>query len=109
MIRYKLNWELFSNQERHYTIQGIKKSITDSHGSILNFEMYSDVSLSINIEINECDIINLHTELALIGHLSGIDETSINKQSPREWIIFLNVTFVKGEGKLRSEVPEVPG
>jgi len=51
----------------------------------------------------------MHYDLSKIFKLSELDSNGVNNDSQKEWIISLNISFIKGEGNLKWEVPAVPG
>jgi hypothetical protein len=55
-------WTGYSNHERHSTIDAIK-TIVAIYGDIVDFKFFSDISLTIVIEIAESKIDNLYDEL----------------------------------------------
>ncbi len=60
-------WTGYSQQERHIAIHQIQKAISN-YGDIVDFHLFSDVSLSLTIEIKEKNIKPLHEELSnMIG------------------------------------------
>lgn len=105
----KFNWEGFSNQERNKVIEDIKDRISVSDGYILNFQLYSDLALSLSIEIEEASIVTLYEKLAQVITLSPFDFQLIDSTSKKECLLFLNLSFAKGSGKLKIKIPSVPG
>ncbi|MEQ9422889.1 MAG: hypothetical protein RJQ09_00620 [Cyclobacteriaceae bacterium] len=105
----KLNWEAFTKKDRNVIINAIKEAITESDGAIMNFNMFSDVALSISIEIPADHLASLHQSLNAILNLPDLNLKSFNSNTEKELWVFLNVTFIEGKGKLRIKVPEVPG
>ena len=72
---------------------------------ISNF--FSDISIAIKIELEEHHIDKLFFDLKQYMSLKEFAE--MNSVSKEERYIFLNVTFTKGTGDLRIEIPSVPG
>lgn len=99
-------WTGYCNHERIVATSEIEK-IINSYGYITDFKQFSDISLSIMIELEEFKIDNLFN--ALKSYMSLNDFEKINSFSNRERLIFLNITFVKGTGDLRIEIPAIPG
>lgn len=108
-MKNKLNWEGFSTHDRIEGIERIKDAISRNDAYILNFNMFSDLALSLSIEIEENRIMDLHTALKKIITVSDIDVEKMISTSQRAWLIFLNISFSKGAGKLKTDVPAVPG
>ena len=105
----KLNWEIFSGKDRNIAIEEVKSVIDSSSGYIMNFNMFSDLALSLSIEIEESGIIALHSELSQLFNLTELDHTQINPNSKKEWMIFINISFSSGKGDLTNDIPDVPG
>lgn len=105
----KLNWQAFSNGDRAKVIGKVKDIISVNDGCIMNFNIFSDLALSLSIEIEEKCIPRLYKALCSVVSLSEFDIQDINTSSQKEWIIFMNISFGSGEGNLKQEIPEVPG
>jgi hypothetical protein len=99
-------WTGYCNNERIIAISEIER-IINNYGYITDFKQFSDISISIKIELEELNIDKLFN--ALKDYMSINDFEKINSTSNRERLIFLNVTFVKGTGDLRIEIPAIPG
>lgn len=99
-------WTGYSNDERHAAINKIQ-SIISGYGDIVDFNVFSDISLSIKIEIDELKINKLYDELS---RNMGIDKFEyLNSIAKVERTVYLNIIFNKGTGNLKIEVPSVPG
>ncbi|MDN5201971.1 hypothetical protein QQ008_11370 [Fulvivirgaceae bacterium BMA10] len=107
MLR-KLNWQAYTNGDRNKTIEEVKAIISNNDGCIMNFNMFSDLALSLSIEIEENKIPALHSTLSEILKVSGLKE-NVNPDSTKDWLIFINISFSSGKGELKREVPAVPG
>jgi len=101
-----LFWSGITNEERHSAIDSIQ-DVIKKYGDIVDFKMFSDMSLSIKLEVAESRINALYCNLN--ENLSMKAFTLINPISNTERIVFLNVSFGKGTGNLTIEVPSVPG
>ncbi len=108
-MQKKLNWEAFSNGKRNKVIEELKNTISSSDGYIMNFNMFSDLALTLSIEIEENKIQTLHKALALVLKVSELDLNELNLESKKDWIIFINISFGKGIGELKQKIPKVPG
>ncbi|MEJ8800515.1 hypothetical protein [Pontibacter sp. H249] len=108
MIR-ELNWQAVTEQERNKAINELKSMILNSGGYIINSIFFSDLALSLTIEIEEKDIFILHSKFNEFMTISALGLENLNDNSDKQWWIFLNVTFNQGKGNLKVEVPEVPG
>jgi hypothetical protein len=99
-------WTGFSDNERHSAINKIQ-SVVSKYGDVVDVHFFSDISLSMTIEIEELKIDKLYDELTKI---MGVQKSEfLNSISKKERTIYLNITFSKGKGDLRIEVPSVPG
>lgn len=101
-----LFWTGYSNDERMVAIRAIE-SIVNTYGFIIDFKQFSDISISITIEVAEANIDILYAELK--KHLKLDDFEAIHASSDTERTVYLNVTFAKGSGDLKIEIPAVPG
>jgi len=102
----KFFWAGFSNDERHAAINKIQRVIS-RYGDVVDFHLFSDISLSMTIEIEEFKIDKLYDELT---EIIGIQKPEyLNSISKKERTVYLNITFAKGTGNLKIEVPSVPG
>ncbi|MTI30300.1 hypothetical protein [Xanthovirga aplysinae] len=108
-MQKKLNWEAFSGEDRNNILREIQNVISINDGCILNFNMFSDLALSLCVEIEEKKILGLHKALKSLLKISDLDLGIINQNSQKEWLLFINLSFSKGTGDLKMKVPEVPG
>jgi len=104
MIR-KLNWELFSQQERTSAIEQLKRSINRCDGNIITCEMFSDISMNLILEIAEKHVSDLHTELQKVVDISDLDKKLISDDTEKEWTILMNINFAKRTAKLKPQRP----
>ena len=99
-------WTAYSNDERHTVINKIK-NVVSNYGDIVDFKFFSDLSITMVIEIKELIVDKLYDELR---DNIDIDKFKyLNSTFQKERIIFFNITFNKGTGNLKIEVPSVPG
>jgi hypothetical protein len=99
-------WKAYSNDERHSAIDKIQ-SVVSKYGDIIEFKFFSDISITLIIEIIESKIGKLNDELRDILTIDKYDYYDSTSQIERT--IYLNITFTKGTGNLKIEVPSVPG
>ena len=99
-------WTGYSNDERHASINTIE-NVVSKYGDIVDFKFFSDISLTMAIEIEEFKIDTLYNELANTIRMDKFE--NLNTVSKKERKVYLNVTFTKGTGNLAIEVPNVPG
>lgn len=105
----KINWVAYSNKERNAAINQVQHIIDTNDGYILNFNLFSDLALSLMIEIEESNIPNLYDELESILNFSSSKPKNINNKSKKSFWILMNLSFSKGNGNLTKEIPNVPG
>jgi hypothetical protein len=99
-------WSAYCHYERISAISEIQKIIA-RFGYILEFKKFSDISIVLTVEIEECKIDKLYS--ALKEYLSLNEFQKLDTLSDKECILFINTTFLKSTGDLRIEVPSVPG
>lgn len=99
-------WTGYSNDERHAAINKFQ-SIISKYGDIVDIKLFSDISLSMMIEIEESKIDKLYDELILTMRIDKFGY--LNSVAKKERTVYLNITFNKGTGNLKIEVPSVPG
>ena len=99
-------WTGFSNDERHAAITKIQQ-VVSMYGDIIDVHLFSDLSLSMTIEIEEFKVDRLYDELT--REISMQKWESLNSISKKERTLYLSITFTKGKGNLKIDVPAVPG
>jgi len=99
-------WTGYCSGERHSTIN-IITNIVGKYGDIVDFKLFSDISLSMMIEIEALKIDKLYSELA--DKIMMDEFEYMNTLSTKERTVYLNITFIRGSGDLIIEVPSVPG
>ena len=108
-MQKNLNWQAYSNDDRNNVIEAIRNTISNSDGCILNFNMFSDFALTLSIEIEENKVQTLHSALSHAVHISELELHEINLASKKEWLIFMNISFGRGKGELKQEIPQALG
>jgi len=102
----RIYWTAYCNKDRHQAIFDLE-AIIYNHGFITDFNRFSDVSISLIIEIEERKIKPLYSDLQAYFH---INETyTIDSISEVECVILVNITFTKATGDLIIEIPAIPG
>ena len=101
----KLYWTGYSNKAMVSSISEIEDIIL-AYGFIIDFKRYSDISLSLIVEVAGWKIEKLHQNLSQYMRMSNLEITG--EQSEKENLLFLNITF-SGTGRIKFEVPNVPG
>ena len=99
-------WTGYCNRERTAAISELEK-LVNQYGYITDFKLFSDISIAIKIELEEFKIDKLYD--ALKKYISLNDFDSVNSVSHAERVIYLNITFMKGTGDLKIDIPAVPG
>ena len=99
-------WTAYSSGDRFFTIN-TTQDVVAAYGDIVDFKLYSDISIVFTIEIQERKIDALYNKLK--EHLLLDDYSMLNSKSGKERVIYLNVSFAQASGNLRVEVPSVPG
>ncbi len=80
----------YCNDERHKGISEIQNVVT-KYGDIIDFKIFSDISLSIVIEIKEFKIDELYDDLRKNLGMNKFEY--VNSTSQKERTIYLNITF----------------
>lgn len=101
-----LFWTAYSSDDRHAAINSIKDVIS-KYGDLVNAQFFSDLSLSMTIEIEELKIDTLYDALNQV--IAVQRQEYLKSISKKERTVYLNITFAKGTGNLKIEVPAVPG
>ena len=114
----------FTRDERHEMIARVQRAFAESNGSIIDFKMFSNVSLNILFELPARRIGELANALSATGlRLSaesrellvdwqkryGEDATADSAFVQTEVAGSLQITFLHHEPDLRLEVPPIPG
>lgn len=105
-MRENIFWTGFSDDERHSAINKIQRVIS-KYGDLVDIHLFSDISLSMTIEIEEFKIDRLYDELTKIIRVQKPEY--LNSISKKERTLYINITFAKGTGNLKIEVPSIPG
>jgi hypothetical protein len=102
----RIFWTGYSNKERNTAIYEIGKIISN-YGFVTDSKRFSDLQISMTIEIEELNIDKLYCDLKKYLDLNDFEK--LNSNSKNECIIFLNTSFIKGTGDFIIEVPSIPG
>jgi len=101
----KFYWSAYSNKPSVSNISEIQ-DIINNYGYIIDFKRYSDLTLALIVEVAECKIEKLYIDLRKLVTLSNWEMPE--NTSEAECILYLNITF-SGTGKIKIEVPDIPG
>jgi hypothetical protein len=99
-------WTGYNKQDRYLAVSEIEK-IVNNYGYITDFKQFSDISMTIAIELEELRVDELY--LALKSYMNLDDFDLLSSTSNSDCLIFLNITFTAGTGDLKIEVPAIPG
>ncbi len=80
----------YCRNERHKAINEIQ-NVVSKLGDIIDFKFFSDISLSMVIEIKECKIDELYKDLQ--NKLGMNNFECLNSTSQKERTVYLNITF----------------
>jgi prepilin-type processing-associated H-X9-DG protein len=98
-------WSAIGHGERINVIQSCEKIIGE-FGYILEFKQFSDLGLSLHIDVQSDKIKALYDSLKQALRLDNFDFKEINDKTST---VYLNISFADGHGDLKVEIPEVPG
>lgn len=102
---HSIFWSAIGHGGRIEVIQA-SENIINKYGFINEFKQFSDLALSISIEVSPDKIRDLYDALKEHLRLDPFDFKEVNENTN---IVFLNISFADGHGDLRVEVPQVPG
>ena len=105
----KVNWKAISTGNRNAVIEYCKTAITEREGCILNFQLFSDLALSLVIEIEEKYLTDLYETLSQVASISESPPDGLDLHSEASYWVLIHISFSRGKGELEIEVPEVPG
>ena len=99
-------WTGYSYDERHSSMIAIQ-GVVAKYGDIVDINLFSDISLTMRIEIDEFKIDGLYDELSAIMGMDKFEK--LHSISKKERTVYMNISFTRGTGNLIIEVPSVPG
>jgi hypothetical protein len=110
-----------TRRDRHEMISRVKEAILKGGGFILDFHMFSNLSICLNFEIAVGKIEKLHDALKatglqlsresgelLVGYSKRTEQLEAEAEAS-EVAGTLEITFIHNEPDLRIEVPPIPG
>jgi len=100
------SWEAFCAEERYSAINKIE-TLVNQYGAITDFHRFSDLSLSLTIEISPEKANILFDELSKDINISG--KKPLLTEFTSDILLFISINFAEGKGDLKVEVPDVPG
>lgn len=116
----------FTRDDRHEMIARVQRAFAVSNGSILDFKMFSNVSLNILFELPARRIGELSVALSAAGlrlsaesrelmaerqkrYAAEEEDAAATASQQTEIAGSLHITFIHDEPDLRLEVPPTPG
>lgn len=118
MRRKFLQLNATTRADRHQMIELGKDTITSSGGWILDFKLFSNVSICINFELPDHNVAAFRDRLVAaewrldersLQALEVFTEPAGQGSAPMDLIGTLQITFVHEEPDLRIPVPMIPG
>ena len=101
-----LFWTGYSAQDRYATISLLQAAVAP-FGDIIGFQPFSDLALTVTIELPERNIDALYEALSSVAGMDPAPSTA--SVSGRERTIYFHINFARGTGNLQTETPAVPG
>lgn len=101
-----LFWKGIARKGRLEAISEVR-SVVDKHGSMIDAKAFSDLSLTLFIEVEEQKLRNLFHDLEQCVVLDA-SEPSVSSAA-RVTCVYLNLDFPGGKGDLVHVTPDVPG
>ena len=100
-----------AREPRDQAIDHGKAAIQSSHGDILDFKMFSNLSLSMIVGLSGRGVLSLLDSLVALGWDVDVDPDrealALRATDPLEGTF--QMTFPDGDGELRIPLPAVPG
>lgn len=102
---------IITPEERHHAIERCQSIIDSNHGDILDFKMFSNMSLNMIVELPTNNIQALIDSLKNVGWKVDYDleknlKTSKDEENLEGTLVLM---FSHADGELRIPVPAVPG
>lgn len=100
-----------NGEDRNQVIWNCKEIINQKYGNILDFKMFSNLSINFNIEIKSNLYSDLINTLKQQGWKVEFDpkEEAFNDSEAKLMEGTLQITFPEGDGTLKQIIPAVPG
>lgn len=100
-------WTGICRTDRQEGINQIRDCI-GRHGFLTDSRFFSDLAMSMQIELEERQVAAFYADLAGVTDLSSLPPKK-SCESSEECLILLHVAFARGMGNLEVDIPEVPG
>jgi hypothetical protein len=103
--------QAIAREGRGAAIARAEAEVQRQHGDILDFRMFSNLSLNLLVEMTGGGVLALADALAAAGWGVGVDpgKDSLAERAADRLEGTLQVTFPEGDGELVIPVPAVPG
>jgi len=113
-MKRRIHLQTYTDEERHRAITRLRELIADAGGWIVDFQLFSNLALSVIIEITFADLKRLLETLeecnVQLSDQSRSTVVALSLESPVEEIrVLINLAFSQGDGELRQHLPAVPG
>jgi hypothetical protein len=108
-MKKKFRLQAISFDDRYLTIDRIEQCIDQFKGFLMNHKMYSDLQLSLYLEMKEYRLLNFYHHLNKVIRMSPFEMSNFDAHSNKTCRVYLIVFFAKGVGKLKTKIPRVPG
>ncbi|HEV2800029.1 MAG TPA: hypothetical protein VGW12_06020 [Pyrinomonadaceae bacterium] len=112
----------FTRDDRHEMISRVSRAFAESNGSIIDFKMFSNVSLNVLFELPARRIGELAAALSATGLRLDAESRDLLAERQERYAAdlaassqsneiagSLQITFIHHEPDLRIEVPPIPG
>lgn len=106
MREERIFWSGYCSKNRMEAVGEIEKIIAD-YGFLIDFTRFSDMAMSLIVELEERNIDAFYEKLK--SYLSLNEFALLNSQSKKERHILIHVSFTKSTGDLEIEIPQIPG
>jgi hypothetical protein len=100
-----------AREGRERAIEQGKEAVLRNQGAILDFQMFSNLSLSMVVELSGSRVLSLLGSLVALGWDVDVDpdREAIARRGTDLLEGTFQMTFPEGDGELRIPVPAVPG
>jgi hypothetical protein len=102
----RLYWKAICRVDRIKAIS-ILSDIVSRYGTLLDFKKFSDLEMSMLVEVEPSRVRALHEDLSGVMNLEG-DRPEDPDAAP-DLLVFVHISFPRGKGDLALAVPDVPG
>lgn len=94
-------WTGYSSKDKWQMIHEIEGKISP-YGFIVDFKEFSDISISLIIELEQQKIAPLYQDLKGLLRLEEFDIPTTG--SSKECVVLMHISFTYGSGRVRKEV-----